>query len=78
MGSTNCFTAEDVLRCWKYIYAQCLQQKISVISFGADGDSRELRAMKISSQFRIKHTDKLHLQMLPSPVTQQKHGNGFG
>ena len=29
MGSANCFRAKDVLRCWKYIYAQYLQRKIS-------------------------------------------------
>ena len=52
IGSTNCFTAEDVLRHWKYIYEQCQQRKIAVISFRADGDSRELGAMKISSQFK--------------------------
>jgi len=49
IGTTNCFTAEDVLRRWKYIYTQYLQQKILVVSFGADGDTRELRAMKIST-----------------------------
>ena len=32
MGSTNRFIAEDVLKRWKYIYMQCLQQKILVIS----------------------------------------------
>ena len=67
IGSTNCFTAEDVLRRWKYIHEQCQQRKISVISFGADGDSRELRAMKISYQFKIKQpVDKFHVQLLPS------------
>ena len=73
MGSTNCFTAEDVLKRWKYIYVQCLQRKISVVSFGADGDTRELRAMKISSQFNIKHPDKMHLELLPSPIGKQEY-----
>ena len=58
IGTTNCFTAEDALRCWKYIYTQCLQRKILVVSFGADGDTRELRAMKISTQYKIKNKDK--------------------
>ena len=40
---------------------------ITIISFGADGDSRLLRAMKISSQLKI--TDKSLYYLSPSPLT---------
>ena len=43
MGSNNRFTADDVLQRWKYIYSQCSACGITVISFGADGDTRELK-----------------------------------
>ena len=53
LGTDNCFSATDILIRWKYIYAECKKRNISVISFGSDGDSRNLRAMKISSQFNL-------------------------
>ena len=53
LGTDNCFSAPDVLNRWKYIYVECDKRKISVVSFGSDGDSRNLRAMKISCQFNL-------------------------
>ena len=53
LGTDNCFSAPDVLNRWKYIYGECDKRKISVVSFGSDGDSRNLRAMKISCQFNL-------------------------
>ena len=50
VGSTNCFTATNVLQRWQYIYSQYQKLNITVLSFGADGDSRLLSAMKISCQ----------------------------
>ena len=47
------FLAPDILNCWKYIYSECDKCKISVVSFGSDGDSCNLRAMKISCQFNL-------------------------
>ena len=44
------FLAPDVLNRWKYIYGECDKRKISVVSFGSDGDSRNLRAMTIYLQ----------------------------
>ena len=49
LGSDNKFSAELVLNRWKYIYQECEKRGISVASFGADGDSRELRAMQVST-----------------------------
>ena len=48
-GTDNSFTAEDVLKRWKYIQLECEKRGIKVISYGADGDSREVRAMRISA-----------------------------
>ena len=53
LGTDNCFSATDILIRWKYIYAECKKRNTSVISFGSDGDSRNLRTMKISSQFNL-------------------------
>ena len=47
IGTNNSFAAPDVLKRWRYIYLECQKKEITVISFGADGDSRLLRAMKI-------------------------------
>jgi len=58
IGTDNCFIATDVLNRWKYIYSQCKQRNISVVSFGSDGDSRCLRAMKISCQLNTSVTDQ--------------------
>jgi hypothetical protein len=50
MGTDNKFTAEDVLKRWNYLVLECKKFGISVVSFGADGDSRELKAMQVSTQ----------------------------
>ena len=53
LGTDNCFSALDILNRWKYIYNECVKRKIVVVSFGSDGDSRNLRAMKISCQYNL-------------------------
>ena len=50
MGTDNKFTAHHVLKRWKYIFSECKKRGIIVVSFGADGDSRELKAMQVSTQ----------------------------
>ena len=45
----NKFTAEQVLKRWKHINLECKKIRIDVVSFGADGDSRELKSMQVSS-----------------------------
>ena len=73
LGIDNCFTLADVLRWWKYIYCQCAEHGVKVASFGADGDTRELSAMK-SSCHLLNLGDKQLLKMSPSylltPITQ--------
>ena len=71
IGSNNCFDATDVLKRWQYIFSQCQKRNIIVISFGADGDSRLLRAMKISSNLKIKTADASHFQLSPSYLTTE-------
>ena len=67
IGTNNSFSATDVMKRWRYIYLECQKRDITIISFGADGDSRLLRAMKISSQLKI--TDKSLYNLSPSPLT---------
>ena len=50
IGTNNKFSADLVLRRWKYIYSECAKRGIRVVSFGADGDPRELKAMQVSLQ----------------------------
>ena len=53
MGSDNKFIFEDILKRWKFIFMECKKRGITVVSFGADGDSRELRARQISTQLNL-------------------------
>ena len=48
IGSNNKFTALHVLLRWKYIYEECTKRGMLVLSFGGDGDSRIMSAMKQS------------------------------
>ena len=76
MGSNNRFTADDVLQRWKYIYSQCLARGITVVSFGADGDTRELKAMKAACQ--LFNSDQKLLMMSPSSLLAPlKHPENF-
>ena len=50
VGTDNKFCAEDVQKRWSYILTECKKRDITVVSFGADGDSRELKSMKLSVQ----------------------------
>jgi len=47
-GTDQKFTAEHVLQRWHYIYSKCNKRGITVVSFGGDGDSRVMNAMKVS------------------------------
>jgi len=62
LGTNNKFTSDLLLKRWKYIYTECQKRGIHVASFGADGDSRELRAMQLST-------------MSNSPMVLNKHGS---
>ena len=67
IGSNNRFKTDDVLQRWKYIYSQCTACGITVVSFGADGDTRELKAMKTACQLsNSKSLDQKLFMMSPS------------
>ena len=53
IGTDNKFNAEDVMKRWQYIHDQLNQRGIHLVSIGADGDSRELRGMQVSTQSLI-------------------------
>ena len=46
VGTDNCFDVNTVLLQWKCVIRECKLQRIHVISFGADGDSRLLTSMR--------------------------------
>ena len=50
IGTDNKFCAEDVQKRWSYILSECKKRDITVLSFGADGVSRELKSMQLSVQ----------------------------
>ena len=63
-GTDNKFTTEHVLKRWNHIYHECQKRGIAVISFGADGDARELRGMKLSSALFSTPSDPLSMHCL--------------
>ena len=69
MGTDNKFTTESVLQRWKYIVNGCKKNGIDVASFGGDGDSRLLKAMRLSvDMFFATHNDPLALSCPVSPL----------
>ena len=48
VGTNNKFTALQVLKIWNYIHSELQRYGIHVINFAADGDSRLLRAMRVT------------------------------
>ena len=50
ISTDNCFDAEAVLQRWNYIVRECNNRGIQVISFSADGDSRLLTSMQLSTK----------------------------
>ena len=48
IGSDNKFTAQHVMLRWKHIYEECTKRGLLVLSFGGDGDSHIMGAMKQS------------------------------
>lgn len=75
MGTKNRFTSNEVLKRWKHITAEAKTRGITVASFGADGDSRELKSMKVSTQLLFSSQTPIsflspsyNLKRLPIPV----------
>ena len=72
MGTDNKFTAVEVVKRWQYIASECKKRGIHVASFGGDGDSRLMKAMRIStSTSTLTQEPLLHLvpvRILKSPT----------
>ena len=50
IGTDNHFDTRAVLSRWNYMIKECSARNIHIISFGSDGDSRLLSAMRLSSK----------------------------
>jgi len=60
LGTDNKFTAKHILQRWSYIYTECNKRGISVISFGGDGNSQLMKAMRVSASLLTSEHDPLH------------------
>ena len=67
-GTDNRFSAQQVLQRWKYIYSGCAEKGISVVSYGGDGDSKVMKAMRVSALLLTPPNDPL-LKDLSAPVS---------
>ena len=56
IGSDNKFNADDVLQRWQYINSELSLRGVRVINFAADGDSRLLKAMRVTTQLTSSHS----------------------
>ena len=65
IGSDNKFTAQHVMLRWKHIYEECTKRGLLVLSFGGDGDSRIMDAMKQFVSLMSASKEPL-LQSIPS------------
>ena len=68
IGSDNHFTNKTVVARWKYIVRECKLRGIHVVGVSADGDSRLLSAMRLSSKLHSVTTD---LEFNVSQILQQ-------
>ena len=76
IGTDNKYKAEEVLLRWKHIQAECHRRGIWVVSYGGDGDSRVMKAMKVAMQ-ETEETCILR-QMIPeSTLPQPKIPQGW-
>ena len=65
IGCDNKFTAQHVMLWWKHIYEECTKRGLLVLSFGGDGDSSIMDAMKQSVSLMSASKEPL-LQSIPS------------
>jgi len=71
LGTDNKFNAVDVLKRWKCLYLECQKRGITIVSFGADSNSRALRAMKSSCRL-LQSFEKTLLKLSPSSLLEVK------
>ena len=61
LGINNKHDYTLVIKRWSHIVSECAKRNITVMSFGADGDSRELKAMLHSAHL-------CHIEAIPSAL----------
>ena len=66
IGTDNKFTADILLKRWSHISSECQKRGISVLSFGSDGDSRELKNMQYCTALFTMHASKDVKSCIPS------------
>lgn len=71
IDSNNSFDVTIVLCHRQYIFSQSQKCNIHVISFGGDGNSRLLKVMKVSCNFKVKTTDVSQFQLSSSYLTRE-------
>ena len=67
-GTDQKFTARHVLQRWQYIYTHCAERGISVVSFGGDGDSKVMKAMRVSASLLTPSNDPM-LKSISAPAS---------
>ena len=76
IGSDNKFTAQHVMLQWKHIYEECTKRGLLVLSFGGDGDSHIMGAMKQSMSLMSASKEPL-LQSIPSSSKNTSYLEGM-
>ena len=56
---------------WKYIYNECKKRDIMVATFSGDGDSRIMKAMKVSVSLFCSSNDALKAEVISTSPAQQ-------
>ena len=68
-GTDNKFATNHVLSRWQHIAVECSKRNVMVVSFGGDGDSRVMKAMRISTGLFSKEIKLLSpLQSIAYPT----------
>ena len=69
-GNRNSFTADDVVKRWKFI-TKCLEEEeIYVIGYSSDGDSRLLKAMRNESSLGMVHHNDYSLNNITMDIPE--------
>ena len=78
-ATNNKYNAKLITKHWKYIYDDCLKWGVQVVSYGADGDSKQLRSMKISTELFTKSSanGKTSVQISPGIKIPEKWNSWF-
>ena len=73
LGTNNKFDFQLVQKRWSHIVSECHKRGITVISFGADGDSREMKAILLSSHLFFNETSAYSFQSNKVVIPKEWH-----